>query len=158
LKNLIEMLCMNDRVFIDTNILIYAYLSNPQKEEDYTKHLKAIELLKSFTNKEHIFISIQVCNEYYSALLKHKIDDVRIQQSVQSLMNAVNVASVSTDTLKGAFELKNRYSFSYWDSLILSSSLENHCTLLYSEDMQNGQLIEGVLRIVNPFVGECRVL
>jgi len=151
-KSLIEILYMNDRVFIDTNILVYAYLSNPNQEEDYTKHLKAIVLLKSFTNKEYIFISTQVCNEYYSALLKHKIDDVLIQRSVHSLINAVNVASISTDSVQGAFKIKNQYQFSYWDSLILSSAIENECNLLYSEDMQNEQLIDSELRIVNPFI------
>ena len=50
-----------------------------------------------------------------------------------------------------SFEIKNRYSFSYWDSLILSSALENGCDVIYSEDMHDGQLIDGVLRIVNPF-------
>jgi len=85
-------------------------------------------------------------------LLKHKIDDVLIQRSVQSLINAVNVTSISTDSVQGAFKIKNQYLFSYWDSLILSSAMENGCTLLYSEDMQNGQLIDGELRVVNPFI------
>ena len=63
----------------------------------------------------------------------------------------VNVASISKDTMLVSFAIKNRYSFSYWDSLILSSALENGCNIIYSEDMQDGQLIDGVLRVVNPF-------
>jgi len=63
----------------------------------------------------------------------------------------VNVASISKNTVLQSFEIKNRYSFSYWDSLILSSALENGCEVIYSEDMHDGQLIDGVLRIVNPF-------
>jgi predicted nucleic acid-binding protein len=63
----------------------------------------------------------------------------------------VNVASVSKNTVLQSFEIKNRYRFSYWDSLVLSSALENGCNIIYSEDMQDNQLIDEVLRIVNPF-------
>ena len=142
---------MKDKVFIDTNVFVYAYLENPNKKEDYKKHLKAKELLKSFTIDDVVYISTQVCNEYYSALLKNKIENADIQNSLYSLVQMVNVASISKDTVLQSFEIKNRYNFSYWDSLILSSALENNCNIIYSEDMQNAQLINGVLRIVNPF-------
>ena len=142
---------MNDKVFIDTNVFVYAYLENPKKKEDYDKHLKAKELLRSFTTDDIVFISTQVCNEYYSALLKNKIDNSDIQSSLHSLVQMVNVAAISKDTVLQSFKIKNKYSFSYWDSLILSSALENGCGVIYSEDMQDAQLINGVLRIVNPF-------
>ena len=143
---------MSDRVFIDTNIFVYAYLENHKKQEDYKKHLKAKELLRSFTTDDTVFISTQVCNEYYSALLKNRIENENIQASLHHLMKMVNVASISKITVLQSFDIKNRYSFSYWDSLILSSALENGCNILYSEDMQDNQLINGVLRIVNPFL------
>ena len=143
---------MRDRVFIDTNVFVYAYLENHKKQEDYEKHLKAKELLRSFTINDTVFISTQVCNEYYSALSKNKIKNENIQTSLHHLMKMVNVASISKITVLQSFDIKNRYSFSYWDSLILSSALENRCNILYSEDMQDNQLINGVLRIVNPFL------
>ena len=142
---------MKDKIFIDTNVFVYAYLENPKKRDEHEKHLKAKELLRSFTTDNIVFISTQVCNEYYSALLKNKIENSDIQSSLYSLVQRVNVASISKDTVLQSFEIKNRYSFSYWDSLILSSALENECSIVYSEDMQDGQLINGVLRIVNPF-------
>jgi len=52
-----------------------------------------------------------------------------------------------------ACDIAKRYSYSYYDSLIISAALEANCDTLYSEDMQNGQIIEKVLRIVNPFGG-----
>ena len=142
---------MKDKIFIDTNVFVYAYLQNPKKKEDYDKHLKAQKLLGSFTTDAMVFISTQVCNEYYSALLKNKIGNSDIQSSLHNLVQMVNVASISKDTVLQSFEIKNRYSFSYWDSLILSSALENKCNIIYSEDMHDGQLINGILRIVNPF-------
>jgi len=48
-------------------------------------------------------------------------------------------------------DLRLKYKFSYWDSLIIASALESGCGILYTEDMQDGQVIEDRLRIVNPF-------
>jgi predicted nucleic acid-binding protein len=50
-----------------------------------------------------------------------------------------------------ALSIAQRYKYSYWDSLILSSALENGCKVLYTEDMQDGQTIDGKLKIENPF-------
>ena len=55
---------MRDKILIDTNVFVYAYLENPKKQEDYKKYLKAKKLLGSFTSDSSIFISTQVCNEY----------------------------------------------------------------------------------------------
>lgn len=145
------MLYMIDNIFIDTNIFVYAYLKSPKKEDDYKKHLDAQKLLSSFKKSDNVFISTQVCNEYYSALLKNKIENIDIQKSLNNLVQSVNVASISKDTVLQSFQIKNQYSFSYWDSLILSSALENSCTILYSEDMQHKQTIEESLQIINPF-------
>lgn len=54
------------------------------------------------------------------------------------------------ETIK-AMEIKEKLGFSYWDSLIIASALENQCNILYSEDMQNGQIVENKFKIVNPF-------
>ena len=143
---------MNDKVFIDTNIFVYAYLKNPKKEEDFTKHLKAQKLLRSFSVHESVVISTQVCNKYYSTLLKNKIENQDIQHSLKNLMKKVEVSAIQESSVYKAFEIKNRYNFSYWDSLILSSALENECTIIYSEDMHNSQQIESTLKIVNPFL------
>ena len=48
---------MKDKIFIDTNVFVYAYLQNPKKQEDYDKHLKAQKLLGSFTTDDMVFIS-----------------------------------------------------------------------------------------------------
>ena len=60
---------------------------------------------------------------------------------------------VSLDLLvvKNASRLRQQYSFSFWDSLIIDSALEAGVTLLYSEDMQDGILVAGTLEIINPF-------
>ncbi len=143
---------MRDKIFIDTNIFIYAFLENPNREKDYKKHIKAKEFLQSFSFNCQIIISTQVCSEYYSALLKNKILDQQIQESLKALVDVVKVSPVSKSTVLSLINVKNRYKYSYWDSLIISSALENNCTILYSEDMQHEQIIENQLQILNPFV------
>jgi predicted nucleic acid-binding protein len=140
---------MIDRVFIDTNILVYAFL-DAKNSQDQEKHIKAKMFLKEFKNSDNIMLSTQVCNEYYSALFKHKIPDTQIQKSLKALISSVEVVSLTKDTVTGAFEIKNRYNYSYWDSLILASALEHSCKLLYSEDMHSEHIIEEKLKIINP--------
>jgi predicted nucleic acid-binding protein len=62
------------------------------------------------------------------------------------------VEIISLVTIHTALKVRERYSFSWYDSIIVSSALEADCDILYSVDMQNSQLINGRLRIVNPFV------
>jgi len=49
-------------------------------------------------------------------------------------------------------ELKEKYRYSFYDSLIISSAIENECSVLYTEDLKNSQLIEGKIKILNPYV------
>jgi len=142
---------MKDRVFIDTNIFVYSFLDNNKNTKEHKKHLEAKKFLQSFYGNYEIIISTQVCGEYYSALLKNKILDIDIQNSLKELIKIVEVSAISESTILALMELKNRYKYSYWDSLILSSALENSCRILYSEDMQHNQLIDNQLKIINPF-------
>jgi predicted nucleic acid-binding protein len=62
------------------------------------------------------------------------------------------VELVTLPTVHVALDIRERYGFSWYDSLIVAAALESNCDLLYSEDMQHGQIIEGRLSIVNPFL------
>jgi len=55
--------------------------------------------------------------------------------------------------LDEAIALNARYGFSYYDCLMLASALESGCSVIYTEDMKHGQVINGTLKIVNPFDG-----
>ena len=62
------------------------------------------------------------------------------------------VELITLATVHVALEIRERYGFSWYDSLIVAAALESGCELLYSEDMQHGQVIEGRLRVINPFL------
>ncbi len=58
---------------------------------------------------------------------------------------------IKESTIKKALRVKKDSNYSYWDSLVIASALENNCSILYTEDMQHGQTIENSLKITNPF-------
>jgi predicted nucleic acid-binding protein len=130
--------------FLDTNILIYAYSNS-----ELTKADRANGLIF----EESSLISIQVINEFANICLKKlRLDGEAVISAVKEITRATNVVSFSISTQLQALQLCHQHSFSYYDALIVATALENGCTTLYSEDMQNNQLIENQLRIVNPFI------
>ncbi|GHT48095.1 twitching motility protein PilT [Spirochaetia bacterium] len=135
------------KVFIDTNIIVYA-----RENDDLTKNKIANNLFKNELANKSIFISVQVLNELYSSLTKHKVPHDEIAKLISDLQYDVQVSPITTSLVNDALVLKKKYKYSWWDSLILASSLENECSTVYSEDMQDGQLIENTLTIRNPFV------
>jgi predicted nucleic acid-binding protein len=136
---------MRDRVFIDTNIVVYAHLKQPSEIDKWEVAFKLIK------NNEFV-MSTQVLSEYYASLLKNKIDDKLIQENIGLLIKQHEICVITVSIIQLTHRIKLKYRFSYWDSLILATALENQCTQLYSEDMQHQQLIENQLKIINPFL------
>ncbi len=134
---------MNDKIFIDTNLWIYAHLEEPNNPKCQT----AFELLQQ---PKGLNISTQVLSEYYSAMLKNKQTDAWIQHNINLLIDQCNVIPVTTVIIQKAHQIRNTYQFSCWDSQIIAAALESGCSFLYSEDMQHGQVIEKQLTLHNP--------
>ncbi|MCL2055328.1 MAG: PIN domain-containing protein [Oscillospiraceae bacterium] len=136
---------MKDKAFVDTNLLVYSYTNSDSEKHQIAKGL--------FQGTDTIFvISVQVLNEFYSTLSKFKIEHDIIVSIVSEIIAFCEVKSIELQTVQTAFSLKKRYGYSYWDSLILSSALENGCKQILTEDMQNGQVIENSLKIKNIFL------
>ncbi len=136
---------MKDKTFVDSNLWIYLY-----DEKEGVKQRRIEKLI--IDNFNSIIISTQVLNEMYNILYKKiKIEQSEIKAIIVETVSNFEVASINVTDVLRAIEIKNKYSYSYWDSLIIASAIENGCTVLYSEDMQNNQLIESKLKIVNPF-------
>ncbi|NCQ97900.1 PIN domain-containing protein [Microcystis aeruginosa] len=134
---------MPDKVFIDTNVLIYGY-----SEDEPDKRQQAIDCVRS----GEAWISTQVLNETINVLKrKFSLSYSQIREAVQELSEGFPIVLVSVNTIEMALNLAERYQYSYFDSLILASALEAGCQILYSEDLQDGQRIENQLTIINPF-------
>ena len=134
---------MKNRVFIDTNILVYLY----SKTELQKKQI-ALKLLSS----KNITTSTQVIGEFVWVMYrKFGVEREKIKIIGNRLLEKLEVVPINLKTVKKALNIFEVYKLSYWDSLIIASALEANCSILYTEDMQNGQIIENKLRIVNPF-------
>ena len=68
-----------------------------------------------------------------------------------SLNTVLSINIIGLNTCYKAVDLRLRHKYSYWDSLIIASALENDCSILYTEDLQHEQVIEDKLKIINPF-------
>jgi len=141
--DLIEKMPMQDRYFIDTNLLIY-YVS-----DDASRKAVVRDLL--FDN-ENIIISSQVITEFVATTVKKKI--LSFEDAVKyakEFMELFDFGFVDSEAILLSFKIAEQYRYSIWDSLIIAAALESNCTILYTEDMQDGQVIEAKVRIVNPF-------
>lgn len=135
---------MKDKVFIDTNILIYLYSTD--QEDRRVASQKVIE-------KNNCFISTQVLQEFANILRKkHGAEWKNIAAAINEVAASATVFVNKSETIKRAVEVAEKYKFSFYDSLIIAAALESNCTVLYTEDLQHKQLIYGKLQIINPFV------
>lgn len=138
---------MKDKVFIDTNILVYLYSSTEPKKQELAQQCIA-------NSPQNTWISTQVLNELNNVLYrKFSLPYDDILSVMDELSDYFQVSLVSPETIRQALILGARYQYSYFDNLMLASALERGCSIIYSEDMQHGQEIIGQLKIINPFQG-----
>ena len=134
---------MQDRVFVDTNILIYSYSETEPEKKDMSL---------SILERKSIIISTQVINEFIWVMnRKYAVHLAQLEVLVDRFWQKFEVAVIKKLSIKKALSVSKNHKYSYWDGLILASALENSCSILYTEDMQDGQVIEGEVQIVNPF-------
>ena len=128
--------------FFDTNVLLYLLSDNAAKAD------RAEEIIGDGGD-----ISIQVLNEFASvAARKLGMSYAEIRDVLGSIRSACSVEPMTVNTHELGLEIAERYGFSIYDALIVAAALLAGCDTLYSEDMQNNQLIEKKLTIKNPFV------
>ncbi len=134
---------MTDKTFIDTNILVYLSSKDEEKKD------KAIKFIYKLSNA---VISTQVLGEFSNVALRKKIlTSDKLIEYIKQFSNSFEVTLIKEKTIISAIEIKEKYKFSLWDSMIIASALETDCKILYSEDMHNSQIIEKKLTIVNLF-------
>ena len=133
---------MSDKVFFDTTILIYAL------SDGDSRATTAEELLDSGG-----VVSVQVLNEF-AAVARRKLG--MSWEEVGEALSAIRAlceppVPVTVEVHESALHIAQRYRFHIYDALILAAALDRGCTILYSEDMQEGQRVES-LTVRNPFL------
>jgi predicted nucleic acid-binding protein len=131
------------KTFIDTNVLIYAFTADEPE-----KRAIAIDCLNNCLP----VISTQVVKELSAVLLKKaKIDLSTLRDTVGEIAEVAEVVHEEIALVFSAFDIHEKYQFSFYDSLIIAAALQAKCQVLLSEDMQDGQIVNDELTIVNPY-------
>lgn len=132
---------MNARAFFDTNTLLYLI------SDDAEKAIRAEALVETGG-----VISVQVLNEFVNvALRKHALSWPEISEALEPIKALCDVVPVSLEIHERAARLAQRFNYRFYDCSIIAAALEAGCVILYSEDLQDGQVIDGLLTIRNPF-------
>jgi len=141
---------MKDKVFLDTNILVYAH-----DRSSGDKHAIAREIMDYLWEKRRGVISVQVLQEFFVCVTKKILNPLLIKNAriiLEYLATWDVVANDKYITLK-AIDIQERYRFSFWDSLIIQAAIQGQARILLSEDLPDGQAVKD-LKILNPFSEE----
>jgi predicted nucleic acid-binding protein len=134
-----------ERCFIDTNVMVYA-----DSGDEPVKQRIALTLLNQLRLNQKGVLSTQVLTEYCNvALNKLKLPHADIREQMQ-FWQQYEVVQVTQDIIHAGLDLHQTRSIGYFDALIVAAAKTSGCTVLYSEDMNAGEMVNGV-RIVNPF-------
>jgi len=132
---------MSDRIAVDSNVLLYLHDKSDKRKRDIATNILS----------DNPKISTQVISEFINVTRRQlDLSKADIVTYCADLLKDCEIIPVSCDTLTNAAALIQRYDFQIFDSIIVAASIEANCTILYSEDMQDG-LVIGKLTILNPF-------
>jgi predicted nucleic acid-binding protein len=132
---------MSADVFLDSNVVLYTL--------DLRDGRRAIAL--DLVAKGAV-VSTQVLSETANvARRKLRFGYPSIRAVLEEVCRTCQVAPVTVETVRLALQVGERYGFSYYDALIVAAARLAGCRVLYSEDLQHGQVIEDRLAILNPF-------
>ena len=134
-----------EKIFFDTNILVYAFDKNAGSKQQQTK-----ALLKPFlTQYKQAIISAQVLHELSYRLYRWNLSDAEVSTAIAPF-KYWKIISNDIHVFEKGLQLKKKHQTSFWDGLILAAAIQSGAKELWSEDFSNGQIYEG-MKIVNPF-------
>lgn len=139
-----------DRVFIDTNVLVYADDVNGG-----AKRKRAIEVLSTQVSEERAVISTQILQEYFAVATRKlglTAEDARRRVEV---LRTLDIVVVKPELILRAIDLHRLHSISFWDALVVACAKAAACGTILTEDLNHGQIIDGIV-ISNPFVEPTR--
>ncbi|MBI5212813.1 MAG: PIN domain-containing protein [Nitrospirae bacterium] len=136
-----------DKVFVDTNVIVYAY-----DIDAGSKHQIAVNIMKDLWRSGLGMLSIQNMQEFF-VIVTGKIKtpiDVSTAKEIIKRLSKWDIVTNDMTTVLEAIELHERYKYSFWDSLIIAAAASGGATTILSEDLADGQRIKDIT-IKNPF-------
>ncbi len=145
---------MSDRIFVDTNVLVYAYdRSEPEKQK------RALEVLDRLVMTEAGVISTQVLAEFFVAVTRKISAPLSVIEGYERIENHLQAWTVIELTgmivLEAARGVRD-HQFDFWDAQIWATARLNQIPVVFSEDFSAGTVVEGV-RFVNPFAPDFQI-
>lgn len=139
----------HERAFVDANILVYAYDASAG-----SKKTAAEALLASLWESGTGCLSVQVLQEFFVAVTRKVAEPLPVEDAADRVreFGAWTVFAPRTADVLRAIELHTQAKVAFWDAMIVHAAAELGCDVLWTEDLNDGQLIAGV-RIRNPFAG-----
>jgi len=135
---------MSGKVFLDTNLIIYLY-----SEKEPVKREAVCQILNKYNCVTNIQSLKEASNVWFR---KFGWDGPKIKEHLDNVeLVCDEILQISRKTIDRAIDAKDRYGFSFYDCVMLASALEGNCDIIFSEDMNDGQIIDGKLKIANPF-------
>lgn len=133
--------------FVDTNVLLYAYDATAGD-----RHAAARALVDRLWSERRGAVSVQVLQEFYVNATRKAIKTIDPESAAERLrsLSRWRVHSPLPDDVVAAAIWSTRHQLSFWDAMIVRSAAELRCEILWTEDLSDGQVIEGV-RLANPF-------
>jgi len=138
---------MTDKIFLDTNVLVYAY-----DTRDATKQKKAQEILTVAISSDAYCLSVQVLGEFFNVVTR-KIQNPMSSidaKAIIDIFRLVPVLDIDLAMVNRAIDTHVRYDLSYWDALILAAAERAECRQVYSEDFNHNQIYNNIM-VTNPF-------
>jgi predicted nucleic acid-binding protein len=143
---------MKDKIFLDTNILVYSIDSSTELKQ---KRNVARKIVTTHIRQESGVISIQVLQEFFQVATRKIETPISIGDALEYMqyMSTLQIIAPDFDMVVAAARLHQRYSLSSWDALIVQAAKTAGCTQIVSEDLQDGFRLDG-LTIKNPFISK----
>ena len=138
---------MTDRVFVDTNVLVYS-----RDASETRKQKRAMAWMARLWSEQIGRLSFQVLNEFYVTVtnkLQPGMDPQSAREDVRFLL-AWRPIPVDARVVEGAWRIQDRYKLSWWDALIVSAAQVSDCRYLLTEDLQENRKM-GDIEVINPF-------
>ena len=137
------------RIFLDTNVLVYAYAISAGE-----KHRVAAGIMVELWDSGLGLLSTQVLQEFYVTVtgkIPRPLDAGHAGDIVRDLLKWDTVVN-DGETILDAIGIQSEYRYSFWDSMIVAAAVKGGASFLYTEDLTDGQRVKGV-EIRNPFKG-----
>lgn len=137
----------DDKIFVDTNIIIYAYTVSAEE-----KHKTAMKIMEDLWISGLGVLSTQVLQEFFAVATRNVPKPLNIKSAKEIVEDFLKWDVVINDgeSILEAIEMHEKYKYSFWDSMIIAAAIKGGCSVLLSEDLFDGQNIDG-LEIKNPF-------